>query len=446
MLEKYARAVGKMMDRTQVPEGHPSSWLFQWYTHAVDGSRSMTDEIARVYANAGPNDPNRLLAAAMWNTCQAHGMNGLPQDYRMFMPWHRMYVYYFERIIRNVLSDNTFTLPYWDYTSPGKRAIPEQFRRANDPVFKSLFRGNRNDGMTGRANVNAGEPIDKGQTGNPLNLEALAQAEYERRGVVQGFCSLLDGRLHGSVHVLVGQGTNMGSILWAARDPIFWLHHCNIDRLWASWNKAGRANPAGGWLTQSFVFADENGAQVDALVRDFVDTETIPGGAYQYDKLEPVPPIAPVPLAASAGLVVATQAQPGAIRLNPSAPVRVALAPAVVPLSSPIGRGRRTFLVLRNLEASAPPEVLYDVYVDPPSGAPSSSPAGTINFFDAVSHSADHGAMSATDRLFSFDVTEMAARFNADGQTGAPNVRIVPSGIAPGNANPVVGSISLIQQ
>jgi tyrosinase len=29
----------------------------------------------------------------------------------------------------------------------------------------------------------------------------------------------------------------------AALDPIFYLHHCNIDRMWAVWNGGGKANP-----------------------------------------------------------------------------------------------------------------------------------------------------------------------------------------------------------
>jgi tyrosinase len=135
MLEKYARAVAKMMDKAQISEGAPTSWLFQWYTHGVAGDKTKSAEIARVYAGAGPNDPHRLLALEMWNTCQAHNLSGLPEEERMFLPWHRMYVYFFERIIRKVLADDTFTLPYWDYTTPGKHALPEQFRMPNDPVF-----------------------------------------------------------------------------------------------------------------------------------------------------------------------------------------------------------------------------------------------------------------------------------------------------------------------
>src|ERR1043165_1021855 len=112
MVEKYARAVAIMMDKSKIPESSPTSWLFQWYTHSVfpPSSTNKQKEIARVYKGAQPTDPNRLLALAAWNTCQAHEADDLPQDENMFLPWHRMYVYYFERIIRKVLNDNTFTL------------------------------------------------------------------------------------------------------------------------------------------------------------------------------------------------------------------------------------------------------------------------------------------------------------------------------------------------
>jgi hypothetical protein len=34
----------------------------------------------------------------------------------------------------------------------------------------------------------------------------------------------------------------------AALDPIFYLHHANIDRMWALWNHSSNANPAdAGW-------------------------------------------------------------------------------------------------------------------------------------------------------------------------------------------------------
>ena len=74
---------------------------------------------------------------------------------------------------------------------------------------------------------------------------------------------MLDNGLHGNVHVLTGNGTNMGSVPFAANDPVFWAHHCNIDRLWASWNKdPNRVNPnTPSFLNQTFTFSDENGVE-----------------------------------------------------------------------------------------------------------------------------------------------------------------------------------------
>ena len=42
--------------------------------------------------------------------------------------------------------------------------------------------------------------------------------------------------VHGSVHVRTGG--DMGGVPTAAYDPIFYLHHANIDRLWADWQTA----------------------------------------------------------------------------------------------------------------------------------------------------------------------------------------------------------------
>ena len=107
--------------------------------------------------------------------------------------------------------------------------------------------------------MNGGQPIDKFAPG-ALATTALKQGTYLPSGALQGFNRALDRGLHGNVHGLTGDGQNMGSVPWAARDPVFWMHHCNIDRLWASWNKNGGGNPGGSWLTQTFVFADRTAA------------------------------------------------------------------------------------------------------------------------------------------------------------------------------------------
>ncbi|CZT49606.1 uncharacterized protein RSE6_10479 [Rhynchosporium secalis] len=46
----------------------------------------------------------------------------------------------------------------------------------------------------------------------------------------------LEGSIHGNYHVLIGGQTgHMGVPTLAAFDPVFWFHHCQVDRLWAFW-------------------------------------------------------------------------------------------------------------------------------------------------------------------------------------------------------------------
>ena len=70
----------------------------------------------------------------------------------------------------------------------------------------------------------------------------------------------------------------MSSFGRAARDPVFWLHHTNIDRLWEAWlaQGGGRSNPSlpqgDPWLNQAFTFFDENGKTVRLTGADIRNT------------------------------------------------------------------------------------------------------------------------------------------------------------------------------
>lgn len=59
-----------------------------------------------------------------WNSCQHQSF--------FFLPWHRMYLYFFERILRDAAGDPELTLPYWNYTDPDQRSLPEAFRIPGD--------------------------------------------------------------------------------------------------------------------------------------------------------------------------------------------------------------------------------------------------------------------------------------------------------------------------
>ncbi len=264
-LQIYARGVAAMM---ALPTSDPRSWTFWWYTHFVRDDRSKASEINNVF---GPSpSAARTLANKVWSSCQSH--NG--QDENFFLPWHRMYVLAFENIIRQVTGESNFTLPYWSYTDAGNTALPSQFRQPGSSTWGSLYRSDRSPG------VNSGGAI---QPAGVLNLDVLGSPTYAPDGADQGFCANIDGNLHGLVHVGVGNERGMGAVPWAANDPIFWVHHCNIDRVWASWNAAGGVNPTeGGFIAKPFAFAGPAGVEVDYIVGNVLSTGAV---GYSYDQL-----------------------------------------------------------------------------------------------------------------------------------------------------------------
>ncbi len=295
MLKKYAQAVKMMM---ALPASNPLSWTFQWYTHAVPTNTTKAAAIAATFG--APPSPQKALAQSMWDTCQAH-FNAANEPF--FLPWHRMYVCYFENIVRKILGDPSFTLPYWNYTVPAGYRLPPEFRMQNDPTFGSLFRPNR------KAVVNAGQPIFNGMPGGVASdlsaAPALAENSYLPVGVQQGFNQQLDFGLHGNIHVFVGNSQGMGQVPWAANDPIFWMHHCNIDRIWVSWNAAaGHTNPnTAGWLNRAFVFANASGQAERPIVKDYTTTRKC---NYRYDALLSTPSlVAAVPSPSPSAAVAA---------------------------------------------------------------------------------------------------------------------------------------------
>ena len=83
----------------------------------------------------------------------------------------------------------------------------------------------------------------------------------------------LEMQPHNVVHSALGG--LMGDPDTAAQDPIFWLHHGNIDRLWNHWIEqgGGRADPTdAAWLNTTFTFYDEAGHAVYLTGAEIVDT------------------------------------------------------------------------------------------------------------------------------------------------------------------------------
>jgi tyrosinase len=179
-----------------------------------------------------------------------------PHSNWFFLPWHRAYLVSFERICRQVLGDPNFALPYWNWTE--HRQLPAAF-------LAPTVAGRPNPLLDSTREVQSGELLGDLEVGPRVITRIMAQTEFENFGSgrptgqnnietrwqrVPGQMTELEATPHGNTHVFIGG--DMGDMV-SPRDPIFFLHHCNIDRLWAQWTALGRRNTADPlWATFRF--------------------------------------------------------------------------------------------------------------------------------------------------------------------------------------------------
>jgi tyrosinase len=165
------------------------------------------------------------------------GIHGLPlpisctHNSELFLPWHRAYLYFFEKSLQDRVPG--VTLPWWNWTMRHGEGLPPAYKAAKsangtpNPLRSSPIQpSGREDGGPAKTTRAPGAP------GAPP-LPTLARVNQ-----LLALSSFLDFQsqledVHNGVHVWVG-GT-MGSIGTSAYDPIFWAHHTMIDRIWRMW-------------------------------------------------------------------------------------------------------------------------------------------------------------------------------------------------------------------
>jgi hypothetical protein len=127
-----------------------------------------------------------------------------------FLPWHREMLLRFERELQKIRPD--ITLPYWDSTVD---------RSPSDPLWNNNFLGQFDSAW------NLGRALGSGPLSTLQEVEA-----NQGRDNYDSFWRQLENPIHNRPHVWVG-GVMSG--LASPGDPVFYLHHCWIDLLWARW-------------------------------------------------------------------------------------------------------------------------------------------------------------------------------------------------------------------
>jgi tyrosinase len=173
------------------------------------------------------------------------GLHGLPNPSNCphhlpeFLPWHRLYLNHFERSLQR--HNPSITLPYWNWASDKSitEGIPEILKSTtfinsqgveeSNPLFQAAVEFENR--TTSR---NPSSSSDLQFLANQVDV-AKEEKQFFSPQSDSDFTSALEmphDWLHGWV------GNDMGIIAYSAFDPIFWLHHCNVDRFWAEWQVA----------------------------------------------------------------------------------------------------------------------------------------------------------------------------------------------------------------
>jgi len=300
-LEWYGKAVAALRKRELTK---PNSWR---YLAAMHGSDENTWRAAG-YLDDGASFPNPLPTSPRWNQCQHQTW--------FFLPWHRGYVAAFEAIVRDVIArmpggPTDWALPYWDYndtTNPRRLEMPPAFASPtlSDGTPNGLFverRFGESDGPIvlddDRINLRPAM-LSHRFTGVEVGISSGfggPKTVYHHGGGTGG---ILEGEPHNQVHGMVGGGIRdaNGTVILglmsrpntAALDPIFWLHHANIDRLWEVWLKRDPAQnknpPDTDWTSGptdiKFTVPNVDGTNRQFLPSEMLDT-TAPGLDYVYE-------------------------------------------------------------------------------------------------------------------------------------------------------------------
>ncbi|KAK7246552.1 hypothetical protein RIF29_41421 [Crotalaria pallida] len=263
-----------------------------------------------------PNDPRNFYQQAKIHCTYCEGaykqagfpdiMFGVHANW-LFFPFHRMYIYFYERILASLIKDldPNFAIPFWNWDSPVGMQIPACFHNdPTSPLYDSLRNPNHLPPAIVNLDYNYGE---KDQNTPETNLQIMYRSVVSTSKTPTLFFGSpyragdredkpgggrVQDILHSAVHLWTGRDNktalyrrteDMGAFYSAPKDPLFYSHHGNVDRLWEIWKTLGvkrKDITDSDFLESSFLFYDENKNLVRVKLKDCLDTKKL-GYVYQ---------------------------------------------------------------------------------------------------------------------------------------------------------------------
>ena len=302
-LELYEHAVRLMKQRSEKNPGDPLGWYYQAGIHGIffgDGERTelatwakengFASEIADVLSGNTVLNNCTHFGRLWWTATGENSPALIPKGTEPgtnFLGWHRLYLQSFEDVIRTVLVSEevegaeTWALPYWKYTDENEDAIPSLFRTEASSLYEPSRSVLINEG-TRLTNI-----LDKSSDRSILEEIKTGRDSAMGAGIYKSMNSLVERSPHNTMHMVLGgeydmenkglataqgqqliEGGNakraqvewakklgipnpnekagpyglMANVGAAALDPVFWIHHAYIDKLFSDWNFSENAS------------------------------------------------------------------------------------------------------------------------------------------------------------------------------------------------------------
>ena len=271
---------------TRVDSSEPGAERAAYTSYCGNYDRNLYDFYVELHASA---------FVSMHTTDMGHTQ--MPHMGPQFLAWHRYLLMRVEADLRQASGNADFTLPYWDWEDC--QADTEDGENPCPPVFEPQFLGSPGscddddqdvsgfllDGGFERhlwmeAGLNGFSvdgihcetgPLERAvgcsdlaeKPANAADIEAIysrtvydvepynscsTDEDVSFRQYLEGFtdtdtvpiCVAGGCQMHGQGHIYIGGDMGSGGSI---NDPIFFLHHANVDRIWTLWQDRNRSNP-----------------------------------------------------------------------------------------------------------------------------------------------------------------------------------------------------------